>query len=80
MHDIEDSARFVSARCATSAARSRWTTSAPATPPSSHLKSLTVDVVKIDGSFVQATFSASRPSNQLFLRNLLSLAQTYRPG
>lgn len=37
-----------------------------------HMKSLTVDIVKIDGSFVRNV--ASAPENRLFVRNLLSLA------
>ncbi len=39
-----------------------------------HLKVLPVDIVKIDGSFVQNIQSS--PDNQLFVRNLLSLAKT----
>jgi EAL domain-containing protein (putative c-di-GMP-specific phosphodiesterase class I) len=40
-----------------------------------HLKSLTVDVVKIDGSFVKGIRNSTE--NQLFIRNLLSLAKTF---
>lgn len=40
-----------------------------------HLKALTVDVVKIDGSFVHDL--AHSTENQLFIRNLLSLAQSF---
>lgn len=40
-----------------------------------HLKALTVDVVKIDGSFVHDL--ARSTENQLFIRNLLSLAHTF---
>ncbi len=40
-----------------------------------HLKTLTVDIVKIDGSFVR-NISGS-VENQIFLRNLLSLARTF---
>lgn len=39
-----------------------------------HLKALTADVVKIDGSFVRDI--AKEPQNQLFVRNLLSLARS----
>ena len=40
-----------------------------------HLKALTVDVVKIDGSFVHDL--AHSTENQLFIRNLLSLARSF---
>ncbi|MDX1575881.1 MAG: EAL domain-containing protein, partial [Kiloniellales bacterium] len=40
-----------------------------------HLKSLTVDLVKIDGSFVKGICNSTE--NQLFIRNLLSLAKTF---
>jgi EAL domain-containing protein (putative c-di-GMP-specific phosphodiesterase class I) len=40
-----------------------------------HLKALTVDVVKIDGSFVHDL--AQNTENQLFIRNLLSLARAF---
>jgi len=39
-----------------------------------HLKSLTVDVVKIDGSFVRNI--AAEPQNKLFVRNLVGLARS----
>lgn len=39
-----------------------------------HLKALTVDIVKIDGSFVRNI--ASEPQNRLFVGNLLSLADS----
>lgn len=74
LHDIEDSARFVSAvrdlgcQVAVDDFGAGYTTF-------KHLKSLTVDVVKIDGSFVRDI--ANSPENQIFLRNLLSLAQTF---
>lgn len=38
-----------------------------------HMKALTVDVVKIDGSFVRGIVKS--PENQMFIRNLLSLAK-----
>lgn len=38
-----------------------------------HLRSLNVDMIKIDGSFVRDF--ANKPDNQLFVRTLLSLAQ-----
>ncbi|WP_022727637.1 putative bifunctional diguanylate cyclase/phosphodiesterase [Fodinicurvata sediminis] len=41
-----------------------------------HLKALTVDLVKIDRSFIR-NISRS-PENQLFLRNLLSLARAFK--
>ena len=40
-----------------------------------HLKALTVDVVKIDGSFVRDL--TNNAENQLFIRNLLSLARAF---
>jgi diguanylate cyclase (GGDEF)-like protein len=40
-----------------------------------HLKALTVDVVKIDGSFVRDL--TKNTENQLFIRNLLSLARAF---
>ena len=40
-----------------------------------HLKALTVDIVKIDGSFVRNL--ADNVENQLFIRNLLSLARAF---
>lgn len=40
-----------------------------------HMKSLTVDVVKIDGAFV--TDIANSPDNQLFVRTLLGLAEGF---
>jgi len=40
-----------------------------------HLKTLTVDIVKIDGSFVRNISRSTE--NQAFLRNLLSLARTF---
>jgi diguanylate cyclase (GGDEF)-like protein len=40
-----------------------------------HLKSLTVDVVKIDGAFVKDV--ASNSENQLFIRTLLGLAEGF---
>jgi EAL domain-containing protein (putative c-di-GMP-specific phosphodiesterase class I) len=40
-----------------------------------HLKTLTVDIVKIDGSFVRNISRSAE--NQIFLRNLLGLAGTF---
>ena len=74
LHDIEDSARFVSAvrdlgcQVAVDDFGAGYTTF-------KHLKSLTVDVVKIDGSFVRDI--SRSPENQVFLRNLLSLSQSF---
>ncbi|MGF1611430.1 MAG: putative bifunctional diguanylate cyclase/phosphodiesterase [Kiloniellales bacterium] len=74
LHDIEDSARFVTAvrnlgcRVAVDDFGAGYTTF-------KHLKSLTVDVVKIDGSFVRDI--SNSPENQLFIRNLLSLAKSF---
>ncbi len=74
LHDIEDSARFVSAvralgcQVAIDDFGAGYTTF-------KHLKSLTVDVVKIDGSFVRDISRSAE--NQVFIRNLLSLAHTF---
>ena len=74
LHDIEESADFVSAvrdlgcRVAVDDFGAGYTTFR-------HLKSLTVDIVKIDGSFVHDI--ATSPENQLFIRNLLSLARSF---
>ena len=74
LHDLEDSARFVSimrdlgCQVAVDDFGAGYTTFR-------HLKALTVDVVKIDGSFVR-NLSESK-ENQLFIRNLLSLARAF---
>ena len=74
LHDLEDSARFVSVlrglgcRVAVDDFGAGYTTFR-------HLKALTVDVVKIDGAFVRDL--ANDQENQLFIRNLLSLSQTF---
>ena len=74
LDDLEDSARFVSiirdlgCQVAVDDFGAGYTTFR-------HLKTLTVDVVKIDGSFVRNLSSSEE--NQLFIRNLLSLARTF---
>jgi len=74
LHDLEDSARFVSiirelgCRVAIDDFGAGYTTFR-------HLKALPVDVVKIDGSFVRNV--ANNKENQLFIRNLLSLARAF---
>jgi diguanylate cyclase (GGDEF)-like protein len=74
LHDLEDSARFVSimrdlgCQVAIDDFGAGYTTFR-------HLKALTVDIVKIDGSFVRNL--ASNTENQLFIRNLLSLARAF---
>ncbi len=74
LHDLDDSARFVSAvrdlgcEVAVDDFGAGYTTFR-------HLKALTVDVVKIDGSFVRDL--AHNADNQLFIRNLLSLARAF---
>ncbi len=74
LHDIEESARFLSAvrdlgcRVAIDDFGAGYTTFR-------HLKALPVDIVKIDGSFVQGI--ATNPQNQLFIRNLLGLAESF---
>lgn len=74
LHDIDKSARFVNVvrdlgcRVAIDDFGAGFTSFR-------HLKALTVDLVKIDGSFVR-NLSQSQ-DNQLFIRNLLSLAETF---
>ncbi|GIK98919.1 MAG: GGDEF-domain containing protein [Alphaproteobacteria bacterium] len=74
LHDIEESARFVSAlrdvgcRVAVDDFGAGFTSFR-------HLRSLTVDIVKIDGSFVRNL--ADNLDNQLFVRNLLGLADAF---
>lgn len=74
LHDLDDSARFVSilrdlgCQVAVDDFGAGYTTFR-------HLKALTVDVVKIDGSFVRDL--ARSEENRLFIRNLLSLARNY---
>ncbi len=65
----------MSACCATPAARSRSTISAPAIPRLRHLQSLAVDTVKIDGSFIRNL--SQSPESQVFLRHLLGLAKGF---
>jgi EAL domain-containing protein (putative c-di-GMP-specific phosphodiesterase class I) len=74
LHDFEDSARFVAAvrnlgcKVALDDFGSGYTSFR-------HLKSLTVDVVKIDGSFVMDV--ADNPDNLLFIQTLLNLAEGF---
>lgn len=74
LHDIEDTARFVSilrnlgCRVAIDDFGAGYTTF-------QHLRALTVDIVKIDGSFVRGLTEGSE--NLLFIRNLLSLARAF---
>ena len=74
LHDIEDSARFVATvrdlgcKVAIDDFGAGYTTFR-------HLKALTVDIVKIDGSFVRQIRDSAE--NQLFVRNLLSLARAF---
>ncbi|HAT35965.1 MAG TPA: hypothetical protein DCS82_09630 [Rhodospirillaceae bacterium] len=74
LQDFEDSARFVAAvrnlgcQVALDDFGSGYTSFR-------HLKSMTVDVVKIDGSFVKKL--AENPDNQLFIKTLLNLADGF---
>ncbi len=74
LQDIEESADFVSAvrnlgcRVAVDDFGAGYTTFR-------HLKALTVDIVKIDGSFIRDIGNSAE--NQLFIESLLSLARTF---
>ncbi len=74
LHDIEESARFVNVvrdvgcRVAIDDFGAGFTSFR-------HLKALTVDLVKIDGSFVRNL--ANNVDQQLFIRNLMGLAGTF---
>ncbi len=73
LQDIEESARFVATirnlgcKVALDDFGAGYTTFR-------HMKALTVDVVKIDGSFVRGITNSEE--NQMFIRNLVSLAKT----
>lgn len=72
LQDIEESARFVSSirelgcMVALDDFGAGYTTFR-------HLKALTVDVLKIDGSFIDGITTS--PENQMFIRNLLALSR-----
>jgi len=74
LHDIEETARFVSAlrdlgcRVALDDFGAGFTSFR-------HLRALVIDIVKIDGSFVRNL--ATNVDNQLFIRNLLGLAGAF---
>jgi diguanylate cyclase (GGDEF)-like protein len=74
LHDIEESARFVSAvrdlgcRVALDDFGAGFTSFR-------HLRALAIDIVKIDGSFVRNLTESV--DNQLFIRNLLGLANAF---
>jgi diguanylate cyclase (GGDEF)-like protein len=74
LHDIEESSRFITTvrdlgcRVAVDDFGAGFTSF-------SHLKALTIDIVKVDGSFIKDI--DSNPDNQLFVRNLLGLANAF---
>ncbi|MGO1120390.1 putative bifunctional diguanylate cyclase/phosphodiesterase [Rhodovibrionaceae bacterium A322] len=74
LHDLDDTARFVNAvrnlgcQVAIDDFGAGYTTFR-------HFKSFHVDIVKIDGAFVGSIMESQE--NQLFIRNLLSLAHAY---
>ncbi|RMD64616.1 MAG: EAL domain-containing protein [Alphaproteobacteria bacterium] len=74
LHDIDDTARFVSVvrdlgcQVAIDDFGAGYTTFR-------HLRALTVDIVKIDGSFVRHL--ETHAENLLFIRNLLALAKSF---
>jgi diguanylate cyclase (GGDEF)-like protein len=74
LHDLDDTARFLSVmrdlgcQVAVDDFGAGYTTFR-------HLKALTVDVVKIDGSFVRNL--TANNANRLFIRNLLTLTESY---
>jgi diguanylate cyclase (GGDEF)-like protein len=74
LHDIEESSRFITTvrdlgcRVAVDDFGAGFTSF-------SHLKALTIDIVKVDGSFIKNI--DSNPDNQLFVRNLLGLANAF---
>jgi diguanylate cyclase (GGDEF)-like protein len=74
VHDFEDSARFVTALRELGCSVALDDFGAGFTS-FHHLKSLPVDVLKIDGSFVDGV--DRNPQSQLFIRNLLSLARAF---
>ncbi len=74
LHDIEETARFVNAVRDLSCQVAIDDFGAGFTS-FRHLKALTVDMVKIDGSFVRDL--ASNVDNQLFIRNLMGLAESF---
>jgi EAL domain-containing protein (putative c-di-GMP-specific phosphodiesterase class I) len=72
LQDIEETARFVTAMRALGCKVALDDFGAGYTT-FRHMKALTVDVVKIDGSFVRGVITSEE--NQMFIRNLLSLAK-----
>jgi EAL domain-containing protein (putative c-di-GMP-specific phosphodiesterase class I) len=74
LYDVEESARFVDALRQTGCRVALDDFGAGHTSLR-HLQSLAVDMVKIDGSFVQNL--ANSPQNRVFLRHLLSLTKGF---
>ncbi len=74
LNDIEESSRFITAvrdlgcRVAVDDFGAGFTSF-------SHLKALTIDIVKLDGSFIRNI--DTNPDNQMFVRNLLGLASAF---
>jgi diguanylate cyclase (GGDEF)-like protein len=74
LHDIEESARFITAvrelgcRVAVDDFGAGYTSF-------NHLKALTIDIVKLDGAFIRDIHNSG--DNRMFVRNLLGLAEAF---
>jgi EAL domain-containing protein (putative c-di-GMP-specific phosphodiesterase class I) len=74
LHDIEESARFVDT-LRDAGCRVALDDFGAGHTSLRHLQSLAVDIVKIDGSFIQNL--ANSPENRVFLRHLLGLTKGF---